>query len=251
MPGPVFLADDAEPALGSATSGDVVRLSGSEARHAVTVLRVRVDDPVELVDGQGRRVRGRVSETARASVEVRVEDVVDEAQVEPLIVVAQALAKGDRAERAVESLTEVGVDEIVPWTARRSVSRWDDRREERGVARWIAMARSATKQARRSRMPRIAEPTDLEGICARVVESTLALVLDPKSTTPIGDVEMPDDGACLIVVGPEGGLDDAEVDALRECGGIPVLLGPSILRTSTAGTVAAGIVMSRCRRWRP
>ncbi len=148
MTAPVFLTGTLE----AVEAGAIVTLDGDEARHAARVRRVQPGERIDLVDGQGRRAMCTVTAvkvTAKATVDCLVADMVNEPAPARRIVVIQALAKGDRSERAVETLTEVGVDVIVPWAAERSVSVWSAQRAERGVHRWQATAREGVKKPRR------------------------------------------------------------------------------------------------------
>lgn len=245
MSASVFLADS----LGHAVVGGEVSLLDSEAHHASTVVRMAVGEPISVVDGRGRRVDGTVAELARGEVVVAVTAIIDEPAPQPRIVVVQALAKGDRGERAVETLTEVGVDVIVPWSAAHSVSQWRDDKAQRGADKWRSVAQAAAKQSRRSFIPDVSalcSTADLRSIC----EGALVLVLDERSSEPIGQIEIPPTGDVVIVVGPEGGLSESERSTFASWGARAVRLGPSILRTSTAGTVAAGIALSATDRWR-
>lgn len=124
MAAPVFLCDSSP----GAKPGDVIVVSGSEGHHAAQVARLRTGEDVELVDGAGRRLIGQVVAVARDRIDVQIGAVTHEPYPDPRIIVIQALPKGDRAERAVESMTEVGVDIIVPWSAANCVVRWTHER---------------------------------------------------------------------------------------------------------------------------
>lgn len=248
MSAPVFLVEDPE-SLANIAPAEVVALTGAEGHHASAVLRLRAGDEVDLVDGQGRRVGGTVVQTSRDRIDVLATRIVDEPVPEPRIVVVQALAKGDRGEMAVEMLTEVGVDEIVPWAARRCVARWTGDRERRGLDRWRATSRAATKQSRRARVPRIEAVRDTDGVAALVSGAALAVLLDAGASLPIGQMTVPLSGDILVIVGPEGGVDPEERDRLVDAGALAARLGPGILRTSTAGAVASGILLARTARW--
>ena len=249
MSAPVFLADRGD--LGSAVPGGEVAVEGAEGRHAVRSLRLSPGEPVEVVDGAGRRVSGTVvSTTGTDRFTVRVLAVLDEPPPSPRLVVVQALPKGERGELAVELLTEVGVDVVVPWPAARCVAVWRGDRADRGLARWRGAARSAAKQARRARVPDIEAPADLADVAERVRGAALALVLHESARTGIADLDVPESGDVVLVVGPEGGLTDEEVTALTAAGGRAVRLGPTVLRTSTAGVVAAAALLPRTPRWR-
>ena len=159
--------------------------------------------------------------------------------------VAQALAKGDRGELAVELLTEVGVTEILPWQASRSIVRWSGERGTKGLARWRSTAREAAKQSRRLWVPTVADPVDTVGLAGRIAVAGTTLLLHEDATTPLADVSLPSAGEVLLVVGPEGGISPDELATLTAAGGRPTLLTPHVLRTSTAGVVAVAGLMLR------
>ena len=238
------------PALDDAVVGGEVRITGTEAHHAAQVLRVRPGELIDVVDGAGRRVHGDVTSAERSHVTIRVISVIDEPDPRPRLTVVQALAKSDRGERAVETLTEVGVDVIVPWAAAHSVVRWDSERSRRGVDRWRSTAHAAGKQARRARLPHVTDVHVTDEVARLVSTATLALVLDEEAGTPLSAYDVPADGDVILIVGPEGGVSDTEREVFAAAGALPARLGPTVLRTSTAGTVAAGIVLSSTGRWR-
>jgi 16S rRNA (uracil1498-N3)-methyltransferase len=157
------------------------------------------------------------------------------------VTVVQALVKGDRGELAVELATEAGADALLPWRAERSVARWDDGpRGAKALGRWRATAREAAKQARRAVTPDVADHADLAGVVDRVRVADAALVCEGTAERSLGDVALPAAGEVVLVVGPEGGITDAERAALAGAGAVPVRLGPAVLRASTAAAVALG-----------
>lgn len=245
MTSPVFL----HPGLDAVEPGTVVALDGPEGRHAVRSLRVAPGEHVTLVDGLGRRVQGRVLDVDAGSARVQVDEVTDEPPAAPRITVVQALPKSDRAELAVEVLTEIGVDEILPWSARNCVTQWKGERVERGLQRWRDTARAAAKQSRRSRLPLIPGLVGIEQVQERVRAADLTVVLDEGAATPIAAVAVPAAGEVLVVVGPEGGIAPEECEALRGAGAHVVRLGPTVLRTSTAGVAAVAVLLARTDRW--
>lgn len=243
---PVFL----QPDIAKARQGDLVEVSGAEGRHAVSALRVAVDERVDLVDGHGRRAQGVVASiSGRDRCTVRISEPTSEQEPALRFIVAQALLKGEHDERAVDLLTEVGVDEIIPLQAERCVVRWDADRAVRGRARWEATSGAAARQSRRARWPLIHDPLDTRGLVEICRAVDLALLLDPQAPIAIGDLTMPAAGRALIVVGPEGGLTEAESQLLAAAGAQPTRLGSQILRGSAAGfaAVAACSVQSRWR----
>ncbi len=167
----------------------------------------------------------------------------------PRVAVLQAIPKGDRGELAVELLTEVGADIIVPWAAERSIAVWRGEREARSRARWSSAAEEAAKQSRRAWFPEVTEQADLAAATRRVAAASLAIVLDPDAADAVTAIKLPTAGEIVLIVGPEGGISPGEADAFRRAGAKPARLGPTVLRASTAGVVAAGILLSQTARW--
>jgi len=235
---PVFLADD--------LSGAHVLLTGPEGHHAATVRRLRTGEVVDVVDGLGTRATCVVTGVAKDLVRLDVTARSSEQAPAPRLVLAQALAKGDRGELAVELATEVGVDQIVPWTAARCVQQWHGERGERSLEKWRSTAREAAKQSRRAWWPVVSEPQPLPGLAALPGQ---LLVLHASAAQPLTGIDLSADGDVVLIVGPEGGLTSDELDALVEAGAAVVRLGRSVLRTSTAGAAAAAVVSARTGRW--
>jgi 16S rRNA (uracil1498-N3)-methyltransferase len=238
---PVFLTET----LGEPAVGDRVRLDGAEGRHAVKVRRIRVGECVVVSDGSGRGVRGAVVDVEPGALTIEVAELLAAPSSPVRWIAAQALAKGDRDELAIEMLTEAGIDEVLPWQASRSIARWSADRVERGLARWRSTAREAAKQSRRLCIPHVVEPVDTRRLCARVEAADLALVLHEEATEPISGQTVPVAGEVLIIIGPEGGIASEELAALTSAGGRPISLGDTVLRTSTAGVVALAALRLR------
>jgi 16S rRNA (uracil1498-N3)-methyltransferase len=172
-----------------------------------------------------------------------------EPAAEPRIVVVQAIPKGDRAELAVELMTEVGVDGVVAWQAERCVARWRADRADRALARWQVTAREAAKQARRAWVPEVTGPEDTPAVVRRVAAARLAILLDPNAPVALGGLGLPDRGEIVVIVGPEGGVSPAEAGALTQAGAVAARLGPTVLRSSSAGAVAAALALAGTARW--
>ena len=183
---------------------------------------------------------------AAESLELAVRQRLTQPAPTPRIVVVQALAKGDRGELAVEMLTEVGVDEIVPWSAARSVVRWEGARGERALERWRSTAREAAKQARRSWWPVITDPATTGEVAGLLASASCPIVLHEDAAAPLSGLMSVPDGDVVLVVGPEGGISAQELAALAA----PTYrLGDTVLRTSTAGTAAASVLLTAVGRW--
>jgi 16S rRNA (uracil1498-N3)-methyltransferase len=228
---------------------DVVILSGAEGRHAATVRRLRPGERVDVGDGAGLVAECVVAGPAAGGLELTVRARREVPRPDPVITVVQAIPKGDRGEAAVEGMTEVGVDRIVPWAAARCVAVWSGERGARSLAGWRATAREAAKQSRRAWIPEVTEPAPTAQVAGLIEASSCAIVLEPEATDSLGRLVPPESGALLVVVGPEGGITDEETKAFLAAGAASRGLGPTVLRTSTAGMVAAGVLLSRCGRW--
>ncbi len=224
-------------------------LSGAEGRHAATVRRLSRGERVDVTDGAGAVAECAVSAVRPGVVELEVLATRAEPAAEPRIVVVQAIPKGERGELAVEIMTEVGVDAVVAWQAERCVARWRADRADRALARWRSTAREAAKQARRAWIPEVTGPEATPAVAARVAAARLAILLDPAAPVGLGGIGVPDRGEILVIVGPEGGLTPAEADALTQAGAVAARLGPTVLRSSSAGPVAAALVLASTPRW--
>ncbi|NLU78943.1 16S rRNA (uracil(1498)-N(3))-methyltransferase [Micromonospora sp. HNM0581] len=244
MSAPLFLVE----ALPTANS---MVLDGPEGHHAATVQRLRVGEQVVLADGRGGTATAVVTAVGRGTLDL---DVIDRGYVDaanPRLVVVQGIAKGDRGELAVQAMTEAGVDEVVPWAASRSVVQWRGDRGVRARGRWVATAREAAKQARRAWLPVVAGAPDeaTASVAGRLAGAAAGYVLSEEATDRLTTVELPERGEIVLVVGPEGGISPTELAAFEEVGARPVRLGPSVLRTSTAGVAALAVLATRLLRW--
>lgn len=227
--------------------GDLVSLTGAEAKHAAVVRRLRVGEAVTVGDGDGAWLTGIAEEVSPSRVEVRVSARSDEPAPNPRVVLVQALAKGDRDELAVQAACELGVDEIVPWQASRSVSRWEGPKAVKGRERWATIVREAAKQAHRAWVPEVAPPASTADLATRA-STQRVLLLDPGATTRLSDLS-PDGRDIVLVVGPEGGISDDELSRLSDAGAERVRLGDTVLRTSTAGPAAIAVLSVALGRW--
>jgi 16S rRNA (uracil1498-N3)-methyltransferase len=226
-----------------------VDLAGPEGKHAVSVRRMRVGEAIQLTDGKGLRVRGSVDSINGNSMKIKVSFVDREANPQLEVTLIQALAKGDRDELAIQAATELGISHVIPWESDRSVSRWIGIKEAKAVERWQTIVAEAAKQALRVRHPEVAAPVKGARIAELVKTFDTVLVLDPTSSLGLAATQLPSSGKLALVVGPEGGISEPELDALEQAGAIRVHLGESILRTSTAGIAAMSGILALTGQW--
>jgi 16S rRNA (uracil1498-N3)-methyltransferase len=244
---PLFLVDPA--AVAGATVGTRVVLDGPEGRHAATVRRIAAGEQVLLADGAGLRLTCDVLAAGRAELDLSVVEVGHEPEGRPRFVLVQALAKGDRDDQAIESATELGVDEVVPWQASRSIVQWRGERADRARRKWESTVVAAAKQSRRARVPVVAELATTKTLVTRIGGAAAAYVLHEDATRSLAAQALPDAGDVLVVVGPEGGITPEEVAAFEAAGAVTVRLGATVLRSSSAGPAALA-VLSAAVRWR-
>ena len=242
---PVFVHDH----VAGLAAGDPVELGGDEGRHAVVVRRTRAGEQLVLTDGAGASATCTVTSVGAGSLTATVDEARTHPRELPRVVVVQAIPKGDRGELAVEMLTEVGVDVVVPWAASRSVAQWRGEKRAKALTRWRSTARESAKQARRTWFPEVADLVSTAEVVGLLAAASVPVVLHEAASGPIADIPVPGRGEIVIVVGPEGGISDEELAAFAAAGAEPVRMGTSVLRTSTAGVAATAALLARTR-WR-
>ena len=250
---PVFI----HPDLSAARTGEAFSFSGPEARHAVTVKRMGEGERLELIAGTGIRLTLTITDTSRKDfLEGTVESIVTAPEPTPRVTVVQAIPKSERAELAVDLATQAGADEIIAWQADRCVAKWDGKKAPKAVAKWQAAADSAAKQSRRSRIPQVRGPLTTPQLVQELGRDRAAgdgasaptvLVLHEEATASIKGVPLADN--VVVLVGPEGGIGDAELDRLKGAGATPIKLGLEVLRTASAAMVALAAIGMRTQRW--
>lgn len=243
--------------LDDVAPGGRVTVEGPEGRHAVTVKRLAAGEGVDLADGAGVRAVGTVARAEGAVLEVTVERVDREEPLPFRLVLVQALAKGDRDELAAETATELGVDAVIPWQAERSIVRWKGDRGDKALAKWRSVVLAASKQARRATVPSVEPAHDGARLARRIASARLAVVLHEDATEPLSavlsglgaQIGARAAGEVLFIVGPEGGISPAELEQFTAAGARLALLGPHVLRSSTAGPAALALAGDRLGRW--
>lgn len=219
---------------------DLLRIDGPDGHHLARVRRLGPGEVVTVADGAGRWRAGAVERVDGDALEIRVAGpVAVEPVPQPGLVVAFAPTKGDQPERVVAALVELGVDEILPVTTRRSVVRWSGARAAKQGERLRRVAREAAAQCRRATLPPVADPVPVASLIGRA-----GLVVADRDGAPVAALGVPD-GTWTVLVGPEGGLDPEEVAALGPCARIAV--GPHILRADTAPIAVASVLATRRR----
>ncbi len=220
--------------LNSSGSGSGVRLTPEQSRYLNTVLRLREGDALEIFDGLGARYPAQLESAEMVRVGDRLVDEVRALDV----VLAQALAKGEKMDLIVQKATELGVSRIAPFIAERSVVKLSAERGASRIERFRRIAQEAARQCGRADVPFIDEPQPLSAL---LEESRLCLVLHPLTPLRLSAAAR-GVSRLLLAVGPEGGFSPAELELAQRAGALTVGLGPLVLRTETAGLVALAVL---------
>lgn len=235
----LFFVDDLPTVLGS-----TYEFNNEDAHHAVRVLRMGTGDIFNLGDGKGAHSGVQVTAVGKKSLTVTV---IETAFQEPLAVqftVVQAIPKGDRIKESIELSTEGGADRIVMWKAERSIGKSEDKIEKLALT-----AREASKQSRRFRIPTVVGVATTENIVDEIAQSDCAIVFHEAATKKISELVPQGATKVVIIIGPEGGLTDGEVDAFAAAGAQVALMGRPILRSAHAGLAALSAVNTALSVW--
>jgi 16S rRNA (uracil1498-N3)-methyltransferase len=226
------------------TVGESYEFQNDDALHAVRVLRTTVGDIFNLSDGKGAWSKVVVREAAKKSLRVEVLESGFQEPLEQSFTVIQAIPKGDRVKEAIELCTEGGADRIVMWKSERSIGKSEDKIEKLQVT-----AREASKQSRRFRIPSVVGVATTENIIDEIAKADCAIVLHEAALLPISKVVIAGAKQVVIIIGPEGGLTDGEVDTFASAGAKVALLGRPVLRSAHAGLAALSAVNTALSVW--
>jgi 16S rRNA (uracil1498-N3)-methyltransferase len=221
-----------------------VELTGEEARHAVAVRRIRAGETIGITNGAGQICQGRVEavESRPPKLLVIIESCIT--QKSPCCIqLAAAVPKGDRQRTMIDMAVQAGMNSFSPLRCERSVSR----ASSNAVERWQKIALEAMKQSQRAWLPRINPETGLSGLLDNSIHDTTVLLASAEGK-PVAELSLPGSAAnIMILVGPEGGFTDAELDRITATGAHPLRLADGVLRTETAAVMAVGAVASVLR----
>ena len=218
--------------------------SNEDTIHAIKVLRLSTGEIFNLSDGKGAWARVVIEDVAKKSMRVKVLETGFEKPLDTTFTIVQAIPKGDRIKDAIELSTEGGADRIVMWKATRSIGRSEDKIEKLQLT-----AREASKQSRRFRIPAVTGVATTENIVDEIAKSDLTLILHESAVNSLSSVVTPGSKNVLIIIGPEGGLTDEEIETFAAAGGKVVLMGRPILRSAHAGLAALAAVNTALSVW--
>ena len=255
MSAPIFYITTEE--YDALTPGATCALGGAEGKHAL-VKRMEVGESIDLGDGTGRRALGTVASINADGVSVQVQELREERNV-PSIYLVQALAKDGRDLLAIETATELGVYGVLPWSADRSIVRWKGERASKAHTKWQNTVTAAAKQSRRALIPEVYDlysTADLVELIKEVTgQGSAVFILHEQATGRLsaqaaelaGGENLPEE--IYLLVGPEGGISDREVQLFTDAGAQLALLGDEVLRSSTAGSAAMCTLNVVLGRW--
>lgn len=227
----------AEPIVAAAE----MELPAAASQHLLAVLRLRIGAPLVVFDGRGGEHPARLIAAGRGSARIEVgEHRPVERESALSVTLLQGLARGERMDLVVQKATELGVARVIPVAAARSVVQLAEARAGKRVAHWQAVAVAACEQCGRNRVPEITAPLPLVEACrsAAADPATLCWVLDAEDGAPLAAHPPPRGGRVALLIGPEGGLTDEELEIAALTGFKRMRLGPRVLRTETAGPAA-------------
>ena len=237
----LFLVDKLE-------DSNLIEVSGDEAHHAIKVLRINIGEEILISDGAGNWVRASVENIEKKTFVAKVLERGFQPEKSPRLIVVQGLPKSDRVKDAIEILVESGVDLIIPWQADRSISKW----QKDSLDKWKNAAVAATKQSRRFRKPEIIDGLSLSQLLEIESENSAILVMHESAATKLSQVvtsKFADMSEIFIVIGPEGGISESELELLQSVGAHIVGLGPEVFRSAHAGGAALSAVSALIGRW--
>ena len=232
-------------AEGTDFSANQIEVDGDEAHHGVNVLRLKTSEEVKISDGVGNWGVGTVSQVNKKSFTVEILDRGFEPTSKQRVVVVQAILKNDANKEAVDFLTQVGADEIIPWQSQHSIGKFEDK----SLSKWQSAARESSRQSRRVRIPVISNAYSTENLISKIKGLQNIFVLHESAENRLSQIEINQEADVILIVGPEGGLSEIEVNTFVDAGAKIVRLGESVLRATNAGAAAASVVMSRTGKW--
>jgi 16S rRNA (uracil1498-N3)-methyltransferase len=224
-----------------------VRITGPLLQHLRASLRLQPGELLTVTDEHGRRYRAEIAEVSIGTLIGRILDTTSAPpKTSPSIVLAQSLLKGEKMDWVIQKATELGVARIAPVLASHSVVRPRADRIEHQLARWQRIALEAAQQSERWSVPVIDEPATVPHLLSTSKTAALKILLAERSDgASLSNLPLHNDGDVWLLIGPEGGWEEAEFRHMREQGFVGVTLGPRILRAETAAIAALTILQSR------
>jgi 16S rRNA (uracil1498-N3)-methyltransferase len=224
--------------------GDSFSLHGDQAKHLLRVLRLRENDPVTLFDGAGRRYRAVINaaDVAGNRVDGRIVEAIAVNAAGPRLRLFQGLPRGAKFDYVLEKATELGAEEIIPFTSEKNLIKISELSPSK-IDRWSRVVEAAAKQCNRSTLPAIHPAVDLPSLSPFLRDGTSFVFWEREQTASFRSALRKHSPPAVLnlIVGPEAGFTEKEVELLSSWGAIPVSLGPRVLRSETAPLVALAL----------
>ena len=226
------------------TVGSTYEFNNDDANHAIRVLRMSTGDIFNISDGAGSWSQVQVLEVAKKAMQVKVLETGHQDALDTHFTVIQAIPKGDRIKESIEMCTEGGADRIVMWKSARSIGKSEDK-----IEKLQTTAREASKQSRRFRIPEVIGVAATHDVVDQIAQADLAIVFHESAAMKISQLVTPGCTKVAIIIGPEGGLTDEEIDTFAGAGAKVALMGRPVLRSAHAGLAALSAVNTALSVW--
>ena len=221
-------------------------LDNDEAHHAIKVMRLKIGEEIKISDGEGSWVSGPISEVGKKSLKITVTSNGIERIKKPELVLVQAITKSDRNKEMLELITVAGVDRIIPWQAERSISKW----QSNSYDKWSNSIKEASKQSRRVNLPKLEKVMSTKQIIEQMVVNDCIVVFHESANEKFSSLDISQKASTLyLIIGPEGGITDTELEIFKSKGGNLVRLGEPVLRSAHAGFAALASIQTKLERW--
>ena len=230
---------------GTNFSANQIEVDGDEAHHGVNVLRLKKSEEVKISDGAGNWATGKVIELSKKRFTVEISTRGFDPAPKQRVIAVQEILKNDANKEAIDFLTQVGIDEIIPWQSQHSIGKIDSK----SLSKWQSAARESSRQSRRTRIPLIANILSTGNLISKIKDCENVFVLHEAAENRLSQIEINEEVDVFLIVGPEGGLSEFEVNSFIAAGAKAVRLGESVLRAANAGAAATSVVMSRTGKW--
>jgi 16S rRNA (uracil1498-N3)-methyltransferase len=228
------------------STGQTQELSGDEGHHAVSVMRLSVGEQIKIADGSGNWVSGTITEVNKRSLKIDVAQRGSAQAGKPELVVVQAVTKSDRTKEMLELLTVGGADQIIPWQAERCISKW----QSDSAQKWMSSIKESAKQARRVKLPILADEVTTNQLVKLFQSTDKVVILHEGAMTGISQLNLSNNlERIILIIGPEGGISDAEISQFENAGAVTARLGDLVLRSAHAGFAALAAIQSSIGRW--
>ena len=220
---------------------DEMEIDGIDARHIYTVLKMKPGEKVQIVSDDGVTALAQITETAPGCLEV----IAESHEPAVKITLAQGLVKGEKMDFIIQKAVELGVSRIVPLAMEHSVVRYDGDKAAKKRERWQKIAESAAKQSKRDIIPEVAAVTTMDSLMAECDCATKIIAYECEDKQGLKQALRANQqtASILVIIGPEGGISEAELNTARAGGAVPVSLGRRILRAETAGLTALSVIL--------